>query len=139
MDNPLDAAVSELLADSFALIPILFANDPKMKMLLTEQVPNMQSYTKKMWAALGARSAVDYVTLTANLSQAFLAAKPHTTLKCETYADFQNACSAWIERELHITLSAAEHEGKNALLVLSQEIAPAVNKKLQAIRSTQKA
>lgn len=139
MDDPaLDQIISDFLKETIDLIPVIYANDPRTQMLLQSQTKNMHSYTKKMWQGLGARSIVDYVTLTINLGHAFLAAKPKVVLQCETYAAYLAAVVSWIENDLCISLTPADHEGKNALMVLGQDLAGSVNKKLAALQASRK-
>lgn len=137
-DHALDQLISDFLKDTFDLIPILFADDQRTQLLLQSQKPNMIEYTKKMWRALGARSIIDYVTLTINLGHAFVAAKPKLVHSCETYAAYAEAQVWWVEKTLDITLTAADHEAKNALMLLGQETATAVNKKIQALQASRK-
>lgn len=135
-EQAIDETVSEFLKETFDLIPILFAEDPRIVLHLQGQIPNMQGYTKKMWTALGARSAIDYISLTTSLGNAFLAVMPKTVLRCESHAIQMEALVAWEQEALGVSFTREELEGRNALSLLSQEIGKAVNKKLAESRNS---
>jgi hypothetical protein len=138
MQEPIDISIDLLLTETLELIPSLFANDPKTKMLLTKQIPNIKAYTKKMWRGIGARSSVDYVVLSANLSTAFVTARPGTVLKCGSYAEFLDSCAKWIAEEFQIDLTPEEIEGKEALIIITSALGEPVNRKLATLGSTRK-
>lgn len=138
MQDTIDIAVDLLLAETIEMIPSLFASDPKTKMLVIKQIPNIKAYTKKMWIGLGARSIVDYVVMSSNLSIAFVTARPGTVLKCASYAEFLDSCAKWIAAEFQINLTEEEIEGKDALIIITNALGEPVNRKLATLGTTRK-
>ena len=131
----LDDAVSDFLRETFALIPILFATDLKLKQHLQTRLPEMKSYTKKMWFALGARSPIEYVTFTAQIGTAYMLAKPKEVLDCASYAELQGKMITWVLETLEMPLTSEELEGREALTILATEVSKSINQKLASLQT----
>lgn len=143
MANPSEPAnkatatqVDALLKESFEMIPVVFAGDAAMQLKLQSSIPAITAFTCKMWQALGARNAVDFVTLNANMGNAFVTSSPKTALDRKTMADFHNHLRTWTQNALGVEFTEEDLDARLALDALSQAISKLASTKLSALRQS---
>jgi hypothetical protein len=133
----MDEQMESVLTETIDMIPILYAEDPEMKMRLLYSVADMRAYVRKMWVALGAESAVGYAQLNAWVVNSFVTFNPKTVLECKTMAEFLSKLLPWVEKALDVEFTPEEIRGKESLEIIGQSLSKVLTPHLGKLKHGQ--